>query len=846
MKNLLLLAVVAVSATLGVAQQCLPYTERIDCHPGPFTGNNREECIAMGCTFCDADVPDWNVPVCYLPKSYGYKMDGQPEDTGNGFRVTLKRATSLTMFGSDSETITLEVFFQSDYRLRIKVTDGTSRYEVPLQVDPAQPATGNRLYDVEFSNDPVFAFKVIRKATGTVIFDTSLGGLTFSDQFLQISTRLASKNLYGIGENEQLTFRHNFDKFPVFPLFTKDTFPDGNANMYGVHPQYTVLEEDGNAHSVLFVNSNAQEFVVLPAPGLLHRTIGGIIDIYIFLGPTPENTAQQYTEAIGRTPIPPYWALGFQLCKYGYDNLETMKAVVDRTLAAQIPQDVQYGDIDIMDGNKDFTVSQDRFGGLPAYVRELKAKGVKFMTILDPAIALGEAPGTYRAADLGKEMGVFLNNSDGTIFEGRVWPSSNVGFPDFSKNATREWWITMIKEFHDLLEFDALWIDMNEPDNFGNGDTNKGCPNNKYNNPPYVPKIRGDYLPTSTLCMDIEDSISLQYNTHSLYGWLESEPTAAGVLAATGKRPYVFSRSTYVGTGRWASHWLGDNYSKWRDIKTSIIGTLQFNQFGVPFVGPDICGHQGHVEEELCQRWHELGAFYPFSRNHNAYGMKDQDPASFGPAVAESTKKALEIRYTYLPYLYTLFFYHYTQGSTVFRALWHEFPTEIATQGIDTQFLLGPGFMVSPALNEGQRSVNAYFPNTRWFNLREGTEVNARGTTLNLNTPLDTINLHLRGGIIYPTQEPALNTELARRNDIGITIALDDNNSADGRMYNDDGDMLNPTESGKYYLVHHTYANGELISTVENNGYPRMAEIKLDTIRILGAPQNLSTATGFN
>jgi hypothetical protein len=41
---------------------------------------------------------------------------------------------------------------------------------------------------------------------------------------------------------------------------------------------------------------NSIEFIVNPFPGLVYRTIGGILDFYIFLGPTPENTVQQYTE----------------------------------------------------------------------------------------------------------------------------------------------------------------------------------------------------------------------------------------------------------------------------------------------------------------------------------------------------------------------------------------------------------------------------------------------------------------------------------------------------------------------------------------------------------------------
>lgn len=69
--------------------------------------------------------------------------------------------------------------------------------------------------------------------------------------------------------------------------------------------------------------------------------------------------------------------------------------------------------IDIMHMELDFTVSEDRFGGLPAYVQELKAKGIKFVTILDPFISIIEGP-DYRPFTLGEQMDVWVKKADGT------------------------------------------------------------------------------------------------------------------------------------------------------------------------------------------------------------------------------------------------------------------------------------------------------------------------------------------------------------------------------------------------------------------------------------------------
>ena len=72
-------------------------------------------------------------------------------------------------------------------------------------------------------------------------------------------------------------------------------------------------------------------------PAVTFRTIGGVLDMYVFLGPTSDSVIQQYTEVIGRPIMPPYWSLGFQLCKYGYNSATNLKAVIERNRQLGIP-----------------------------------------------------------------------------------------------------------------------------------------------------------------------------------------------------------------------------------------------------------------------------------------------------------------------------------------------------------------------------------------------------------------------------------------------------------------------------------------------------------------------------
>nr|CAD7395425.1 unnamed protein product [Timema cristinae] len=270
------------------------------------------------------------------------------------------------------------------------------------------------------------------------------------------------------------------------------------------------MEKSGNSHGVFLLNSNAMDVILQPTPAITFRTIGGILDLYFFLGPTPSDVVTQYTDVIGKPFMPPFWGLGFHLCRYGYKTLTETKEVWNRTRAAGIPLDVQWNDLDYMAHSSDFTYNQTTYAGLPQFVNLLHQVGMHYIPLIDPGISAAEPAGTYPPYDEGLKLGIFVKNSSGQPFIGKVWNPVDTVWPDFTHPKTVDYWLDQLKSMHDKFQFDGAWIDMNEPSNFWSGST-RGCENNSLDYPPYTPGVLGGKLFFRTLCMNSEQHAGKHY-----------------------------------------------------------------------------------------------------------------------------------------------------------------------------------------------------------------------------------------------------------------------------------------------------------------------------------------------
>jgi alpha-glucosidase/alpha-D-xyloside xylohydrolase len=810
-------------------------------------------------------------------------------EDGSGFMADLELIQRTEVYGPDITPLRMVVRYDSDDQVHVHITDSTQRrWEVPRELIPrpddkstplALPNGGKkegnqtpRQLELSYTAEP-FGFAITRAATGEVLFnstpsDNSFNSMVFKDQYLEISTQLPRNNsMFGIGESTRpdglrLTRNRTYTLWATdMAAYTVD------VDLYGAYPFHMDIREGGATHGVLLLNSNGMDIYV-GEDFLTYHVIGGVLDFYFFAGPTPLAVIDQYTSLVGRPAPMPYWSFGFHQCRWGYETVDDLKSVVANYKQAQIPLDTIWSDIDYMDAYKDFTFDPVRYNekDVRAFVEELHANGQQYVPILDPGISVRSR--NYPTLERGLEADVFLKNEFGNNYLAQVWPGP-VFFPDFWHPNATSWWTREVTEFYNKVPFDGLWIDMNEASNFCTGIACSYDPNNlkedesandacmlhcingtsRFDDPPYKIDHVGKYnnLGDKTIAMTVKHYNGvLEYDAHNLYGLSETIVTEKALKKVTKQRPFILSRSTFVGSGAHTAHWTGDNKATWEDMKYSVVSIMNSGMFGVPMVGADICGFAGNTTEELCSRWMQLGAFYPFARNHASQKSIAHEPYIW-ESVAASSRKALGMRYQLLPHLYTLMFEATKSGAPIARALFFSFPEDLNTLAINHQFLLGMNILVSPVVTPGATTVDAYFPKGTWYNLFDFTRLVSTGEKHTLHAPWDTINVHVHEGQILPMQEQELTSAKVKKTPFSLVVAFGELESATGKLFIDNGvDMEMDIRDGSSTFVQFfaerdvKQQSGSLVGRVISGEYALQEGLVVRNVNFLGVSKRPS------
>lgn len=568
-------------------------------------------------------------------------------------------------------------------------------------------------------------------------------------------------DFYGTGEVTGPLLRNG----TVRKLYNLDNFrykAYRGTRLYQSHPWVLAIRGDGTAFGVLADNTWPQEISL--CDGITFKSEATPFRVIVIERNTPQEVLHVLAKLTGKMQLPPLWSLGFQQCRWSYYPDTRVKEIADTFRIKNIPCDVIWMDIHYMDEYKVFTFSPKHFPNPKETNDYLHNKGFKSVWMINPGVKNQEG---YHVYDSGSEQDVWVKSNKGENYIGKVWPGDCV-FPDFTQPKTAKWWSGLYNDFM-ATGIDGVWNDMNEPAVF-NYDAKRTMPDDNIH-------FGGG---------EIKKDIHLRY--HNVYGMLMISATMTGIQKANpDKRPFVLTRSNFLGGHRYAATWTGDNVSSWEHLKMSIPMSINLGLSGQPFNGPDIGGLADNATPELFGHWIALGAFYPFSRAHSPLGSNNHEPWAFGQEIEDVSRKALERRYRLLPYIYTQFYYASITGIPIMQPA---FFAEINNRDLRTEdeiFLFGPDLLVIPKWAD-----NPYLPNGNWRTVSIAGEDSK-------NDPYQP-ELKIRPGAIIPLGKVIQNTTQYTLDTLSLYISLDSLNSAQGKLYHDAGDGYE-YQKGEYSLI---------------------------------------------
>ena len=461
------------------------------------------------------------------------------------------------------------------------------------------------------------------------------------------------------------------------------------------------------------------------------------LDLFVFLG-DPKEVLTEYTALTGRSPVPPLWSFGFWMSRATYNSEQQVREVARQLRARQLPSDVIHLDTGWFETEwrSDYIFSATRFPDPAKFMSDLKQQGFH--------ISLWQYPYFTSKNELWKEIvarGYHVKNESGQL------PSEDATL-DMSNPEAVKWYQ---KKVVDLLKLG-------------------------------VGAIKIDFGEQAPLTGQYASGMSGWYE-HNLYPLRYNKIVGEVTKETTGEN-IVWARSAWAGSQRYPVHWGGDAENTDSAMAASLRGGLSFGLSGFTYWSHDVGGFVQRAPRDLYRRWMAWGVLSSHTRAH---GIPPREPWEYDAALTDDFRRALNLRYSLMPYIYAQAKDSSARGFPMLRPLFLEYPNDPGSWTIDDQYLFGSDLLVAPLFTNADRR-RVYLPPGAWIDYQSG-RVYQGAAWHEIQAGQIPIVLLVRNHSVLPHIKVAQSTRDMDWTNVELRVFSTDNESIKGLFTTPGGDL---------------------------------------------------------
>lgn len=297
---------------------------------------------------------------------------------------------------------------------------------------------------------------------------------------------------------------------------------DSPMALYGSIP--VIYGHGNNKTAGVFWHNSADTFVDIHNPKTSHFiSETGIIDVFVMMGPSPNEVFSQYTKITGTGNLPQLHTLAYHQSRWNYMTQEEVIEVINNFDKHNIPLDTVWLDIEYTDEKKYFTWNRETFPQPLEMMRRMNLTRRQLTVIIDPHIKKDEDYMFYKE---NRDQGFFVKDKTGDDYEGNCWPGLS-SYVDYFNPEARKYYADqyLVENFVDSSADTGIWNDMNEPTVFG--------------------------TPEQTMPKNAIHHGGVEHrHVHNLYGHMQVKGTFDGLMRRNNdiERPFILTRSFFSGT----------------------------------------------------------------------------------------------------------------------------------------------------------------------------------------------------------------------------------------------------------------------------------------------------------